>query len=269
MRNSPWFLLLLAIVTVSLAGAALTMPLGHAGGEAHLSPWDLLLEWRQEGRIPKKVTAQVLGPQTTRNGILQGLHIRVRVLGENGTPIQGSSIVCDRILANSLGRSAAGVTNADGEFATTRLVPGTYEMVVTMPGYLASEPQSWTLPADGGEMRTVQMTLACQVKGSLQGQDGLPQNQGILLISAQDRDRDFKVRPDTEGNFHFPALPEGRWILSWIAHAQADPNPKLKQELDLVAGSTSRVQVILPAELLTSPLEQSGKDVGIYLLEND
>lgn len=267
MRNSPWFLLSLAASTVALAGVALLRPSVEQLDGSRQSPWDLLLEWRHQGHVPAEAAARVVAPLRERNGILQGLHIQLRVEDENGQSIQGATIVCDRFLPNSSGRVDSGLTNLNGDFASTRLVKGDYEVQVDMPGYLPSGPQYWNLPADGGAAKTIRLTSASTLQGSLMGLDGIPQNQGILMLTAQDRELQIQIEVDKDGHFSSTQIPVGKWTLSWRSHAAADQNAALTHTLDFQVDEIAKVGIILPAEMLLPPSEFPARGVGIYLVE--
>lgn len=269
MRNSPWFLLLLAASSVTLAGMALLRPSLEQVDGTRQSPWDLLLEWRHQGHIPTEAAGKLLTPRQQRNGILQGLHIQVRVEDENGLPLQGASIVCTRFLTHSLGRVDVGTTNSDGEFASTRLVHGNYEVQVQMPGYLPAEPQHWLLPSDGDAPKTIRLSPACTLTGSIIGLDGLPQNHGVLMMAAQGREQQIQLKIDGEGEFSFSEFPSGPWVLSWKPHTEAVQNDALTKAIVLTENSASKVQIILPAELIHPPSEDPEKGIGIYSVETN
>jgi len=259
----------MAASTVALAGVALLRPSVEQADGTQSSPWDLLLAWRQQGQGPPTAARKLVLPLTKRNGILQGLHIQLHVEDESGNPIQGASVVCDRILTNSSGRVAKGITNLSGDFGSTRLVQGNYEVRIQMPGFLPSDPQFWTLPLDGGSPKTIRLSRACALRGHLEGLDGLPQNHGILFMTAQDRDEEFEVKPNAEGLFAFTQLPAGDWKLRWQPHALANGNPKLQKSFRLVTGPAVVVEIILPSELLNPPEEDPVRGVGIYAVEQN
>ena len=259
----------MAASTVALAGAALLRPSVEQVDGSRQSPWDLLLEWRYQGQIPRGVADRVVEPLQRDNGVLKGLHIRLRVEDENGDPAQGASIVCDRFLANSSGRADSGISNLDGEFASTRLVQGDYEVMVDMPGYLPSGPQSWNLPADGGATKTIRLTRACSLLGDLKGLDGLPQNHGIVLLTAQDREQQIELAIDKEGHMESTQLPAGAWTLSWRPHASAEADDALQMDLNLSVNEAIAIEIILPAEMLLPPSEDPQRGIGIYSVESN
>lgn len=193
----------------------------------------------------------------------------MRVEDENGLPIQDSSIVCDRYLTHSQGRVDIGATNTEGAFASTRLVHGNYEVKVQMPGYLPSEPQHWNLPSDGGAPKTIRLTRACTLTGSLIGLDGLPQNHGLLMMTPVGGEQQIRLKVDHEGAFSFSQFPPGPWTLSWKPHAEAEQNDALKLSLVLIEDQPSKVQIVLPAELLHAPTEDPVRGVGIYSMETN
>ena len=255
--------------TVALAGVALLRPSVEQNDGTQSSPWDLLLEWRHQGQGPQNAAKRLVSPLTKRNGILLGLHIQLRVEDESGNPVQGATVVCDRIMANSSGRVAQGSTNLSGDFGSTRLVHGDYEVRVQMPGFLPSDPQYWTLPLDGGAPKTIRLSRACVLRGHLEGLDGLPQNHGIVVITALDRDEEFEVKPDPEGGFAFAQLSTGDWTLRWKSHAQATVNPALQKNFSLVIGPTLEVEIVLTSELQNPPEEDPLRGVGIYAVEQN
>ncbi|MFT3699650.1 MAG: carboxypeptidase-like regulatory domain-containing protein [Kofleriaceae bacterium] len=138
--------------------------------------------------------------------------------------------------------ASAAPTAADGHFVVDGLVPGRYRLHVSGPGLLAAEVRFVPVPSD--EARIV---VARQI-----GIDGVVTDGGKPVTAATVGIRSdalggtIDVKTDTNGAFHVPNLPEGRYqVYAWqgalaartVRVARLGAGPFTPVELRLEAGA--------------------------------
>lgn len=259
MRQLPWSLVFLAASITTLAGLAL-WPQPVAGGPSQeLSPGPLLVAV-QPLQAANQATAP---PSVERELIPQGLQILLRVEDQHGQPIRDVEIHCDRVSKSSIGRVAEGHTDASGEFASTYLKPGHFEVSLVSAQYLQVPPITLHLPVDGGVRQTIRLQRGSVVSGKLDGTDGAPRNHGLLLLQEAAGEAVLVTKPDVHGNFLFPAVAEGPWQLSWHANKNTAPDPRLQHTLACAPGEDHQLLVTIQAADLRMLNDNENHRVGV------
>lgn len=199
----------------------------------------------------------------TRVDVLQSLQIQLQFEDQNGTVVPGVEIICDRVTAASIGRIFAGQSDHQGRYSSLELVAGDYEVQLTHPEFLATKPLQLHLPQDADVVQIVRLQRGCVVEGRLFGSDGNPRNHGFVVLKQQGTEKLIEVKPDVEGTFHFPAVADGNWELSWYSNPTLDPDSRLLHSVSCTAGGSLRFQITIAATDLRAQSEGGGMDVGI------
>jgi hypothetical protein len=263
MRKMPWSLVFVSASFVALAVLAL-LPQPQVVGTEGTAQTDAL--------APLPPPPSALRPVQMRTvktaALTQALHLKMQVLDQDGAPIPGVQISCDRLTAFSIGHIFDAQSDAQGSFHSNELVEGTYVVQISHPEFLAVEPLELHLPLDAASVHELRLQRGCVVEGQLFGGDGIPRNHGSLVLKKHGEAQVFEIKPDAEGAFRFPAVSEGQWDISWFTNQQLQQDPRLSHTLLCQPGQNSKLQITIPTTDLRALSDGKTVDVGIQELPN-
>ncbi len=238
-----------------------------AGSPAPNSPrtWDFLLPWMP---AHPEAPAQTLEPQTVKPAIgsrlSQGLVVNLHLVDENGHPVAGASVRCERLLSHSVGEVAYAFSDSQGWFQSPKLWPGNYRLLISHPDFLPLPPRQLRLPVADDQPLQIALQRGCIIEGQLLGTDGAPRNHGILQLEAESTKTSLVQKPDENGHFRFPAFAAGVWKLSWRRREGAPAAKDLSRELSCIPQNPYRLWVVLPAVDPRVPEDPHSPGVGIH-----
>jgi protocatechuate 3,4-dioxygenase beta subunit len=192
--------------------------------------------------------------------------LTVRVLGPDGTPVEGARITAARVLDRPvpavLADAVASPTDRDGRAVLTAFAPD--ELDVVSISASAFGTQRLTLPRpDAAGLRTLRLAAAGRLEGRVTADD--PRAVRGLVIHARTWADPSDTPPtwwyrmeqdpgvggvaeavtDAEGRFAIPALAEGTLALTFVPHQELPYRGRFAGRRNLEGGKTTRVEVPL------------------------
>jgi hypothetical protein len=148
-----------------------------------------------------------------------------------------------------------------GKVSLGHLPRAQYRIEVSADGFHDADPLAVEIPADGKKFG-MKLQRAAEVVGFFEGLDGSRSPMGMLRLTHLKSNERIDIRPDNYGQFHSPPLRQGQWHVAWHRHSQAACDPRLEQEIELLAGDRLALTVTLPDG---DPALEDGRPIAIRL----
>jgi len=169
------------------------------------------------------------------------------VAATGGQPVSGAQVAVSPYLKS--GDSGRAVSAADGTFAVEGLAPGSYDVVVSAPGYSEEAKRGVTLIA--GQRFPLKVTLhgTGEVEGTVTDSAGRPaagvsvREGGRFASSALTSPPSTEARSGPDGRYHLSGVSVGRVRL--VARREGEAAGGASQEVQVQEGKTAQLDFAL------------------------
>lgn len=211
---------------------------------------------KAEGHADTLSARFVVSPGSDVNNIvvraIQGGKLRGRVLDGAGKPVAGARVSShhrdwsDDLFTASLGElspwlatEASTVTDAEGRFALSNLMPESYQLLVKHPEY-ASAVQTDLLVSDGGETiaRDIVLPTGSTVAGIVYGPNGRPLPGAVVHLQAENAfagsppGGPYSGRADDNGRYVIHNVKQGSYG-AWASRPRSPATNPFQESIDL------------------------------------
>lgn len=260
MRLARWgTLLLLGLIALVFFGSVLCPPLEERGAEETGESVQYPLQEDPGTYRPLPGPIQIedrfpVGPPPPPPEATPHDRIEVRVVDEEGRPVQDAEVVVRTEAASSVAR-ARGRTGSDGAYHSPRLFPESLLVEVHHAEHFPEVRGPFRLPSDRAVEVAVLLRPAACFTGKVVGTDGRPRTFGRVHLERLDvpssADPEIameRIVPiDAGGLFRSPALESGHWRIRWTARPTAEQDPALQFALPLAPKQTCHLRITVPS----------------------
>ncbi len=187
--------------------------------------------------------------------------LEVEVLdARNGRPLSGATVRLRYRDADGREQQMERPAGPEGRLRWESLAFWTYAVSAAHPACLPGRAVEVSLAPGGPAPEPLRLALepGARVEGRVSGPGSAAHRRSVLRLRPAAGGEARLLMTDLEGRFASPVLKAGAWILEWLPEPGADPDPLLRQNLELEAGT---VQVL---ELRTGP---EGGGPAVLVLE--